>query len=70
MYEFKIKTFPKSEKFYIFKVYLDRIFNTVSPKVYNIGNGEIGYALLRFDDPITVELIIEILNNEEVRLNG
>ena len=69
--EFKWDTFPTSEKYQIFRVWEDVIWQIISPKAYYIDdNLEWDYFYLDFIDPITADIICEILNDEERRLNG
>lgn len=67
---YKIDTFPSSEKFRIFRVINSCIWQIISPKAYNIDTGEIEYFDMIFDDPVTVEIICDYLNEAEEELNG
>lgn len=64
--EFKTKTFPKSEKFRIFKVYSDCIWEILVANAYNIDTRESEYFDFEFDDPITAEIICNYLNEEDI----
>ncbi len=68
--EFKIDTFPSSEKFRIFRVFNNCIWQIISPKAYNIDTGEIEYLDMIFDDMVTAEIICDYLNEAEEELNG
>lgn len=59
---FKIDTFPSSEKFRIFRVFNDCIWQIISPKAYNIDTGEIEYFDFIFDDMVTAGIICDYLN--------
>lgn len=65
-YEIKygIMTFPTSEKYRVFRVLGDVIWQIISPKAYNIDTGEIEYFDFLFDDPVTAEIICDMLNDE------
>lgn len=63
--EFKIDTFPLSEKFRIFRVFNSCIWQVMSPKAYNIDTGEVEYMDMVFDDPVTVDLVCKFLNEAE-----
>lgn len=68
--EYKIKygimTFPTSEKYRVFRVLGDVIWQVISPKAYNIDTGEIEYFDFIFDDPVTAEIICDYLNEANV----
>lgn len=65
-YEIKygIMTFPTSEKYRVFRVLGDVIWQIISPKAYNIDTGEIEYFDFIFDDSVTAEIICDMLNDE------
>lgn len=71
-YEIKygIMTFPTSEKYRVFRVLGDVIWQVISPKAYNIDTGEMEYFDLQFDDPVTAEIITKYLNEAEDDING
>lgn len=56
--------FPSSEKFRIFRVFNDCIWQIISPKAYNVDIGEVEYLDFIFDDPVTAEIICDMLNDE------
>lgn len=60
--EYRVDTFPYSEKFYIFRVLNDCIFQIISPNAYYVDDLEWDYFELIFDDPITAEIICDYLN--------
>lgn len=64
--EFKVDTFPNCDKFYVFRVYNNCIWQTSSVPAFNIDTGYIEYYDLIFDDPVTANVICEVLNYEEV----
>lgn len=68
--EYKIMTFPTSEKYRVFRVLGDVIYQIISPKAYNIDTGEIEYLDMIFDDLVTAEIICDYLNEAEEELNG
>lgn len=68
--EFKTKTFPKSEKFRIFKVYSDYIWQIMVANAYNIDTREYEYFDFEFDDPVTAEIICNYLNGAEEDIYG
>lgn len=57
-------TFPTSEKYRVFRVLGDVIWQIISPKAYNIDTGEIEYFDFIFDDSVTAEIICDMLNEE------
>lgn len=65
-YEIKygIMTFPTSEKYRVFRVLGDVIWQIMSPKAYNIDTGELEYFDFIFDDPVTAIIICDMLNEE------
>lgn len=69
-YMFKVKTFPNSEKFRIFKLYNGCIWQIMVTNAYNIGTGESDYFDFEFDDPITAEIICNYLNGAEEDIYG
>lgn len=71
--EYRVDTFPYSEKFYIFRVLNDCIFQIISPNAYYVDDLEWDYFELIFDDPITAEIICDYLNEakkREEKING
>lgn len=69
--DYRGNTFPTSEKYQVFKVFSDTIWQIISPKAYYIDdNFKWDYFDLVFDDPITVKIICDVLNQEERNLNG
>ena len=64
--EYKIMTFPTSEKYRVFRVLGDVIYQIISPKAYNLDTGEIEYFDFIFDDMVTAEIIADYLNKSEV----
>lgn len=68
--EYKIMTFPTSEKYRVFRVLGDVIYQIISPKAYNIDTGEIEYFDFIFDDMVTAEIICDYLNEAENDING
>lgn len=68
--EYKIMTFPTSEKYRVFRVLGDVIYQIISPKAYNIDTGEIEYFDFIFDDMVTAEIIADYLNEAENDING
>ena len=60
--KYKISTFPSSEKYRIFRVFNDCIWQIISPKAYNIDTGEVEYFDFQFDDPVTAGIICDYLN--------
>ena len=67
---YDMMTFPTSEKYRVFRVLGDVIWQIISPKTYNINTGEVEYFDMVFDDPVTADIICDVLNDEERRLNG
>ena len=65
-YEIKydVMTFPTSEKYRVFRVLGDVIWQIISPKAYNVDIGEVEYLDFIFDDPVTAEIICDMLNDE------
>lgn len=65
-YEIKydVMTFPTSEKYRVFRVLGDVIWQIISPKAYNVDIGEVEYFDFIFDDPVTAEIICDMLNDE------
>ena len=59
--EYKISTFPSSEKYRIFRVFNTHIWQILNPKAYNIDTGEIEYFDFQFDDPVTAEIFNSFL---------
>ena len=68
--EFKVDTFPTSEKFQVFRVWGEVIWQIISPKAYYLDGSGFDYFYMAFSDPVTAEIICEVLNEEERRLNG
>lgn len=68
--EYKLMTFPTSEKYRVFRVLGDVIYQIISPKAYNLNTGEIEYLNFQFDDPVTAEIICGYLNEAENDING
>lgn len=68
--EYKIMTFPSSEKYRVFRVLGDVIYQIISPKAYNIDTGEVEYFDFIFDDMVTAEIIADYLNEAENDING
>lgn len=68
--KYRMDTFPTSEKFWIFRVFNDCIWQIISPKAYNIDAGEVEYFDFIFDDMVTAEIIADYLNEAEEELNG
>lgn len=63
---YKMMTFPTSEKYRVFRVLGDVIYQIISPKAYNLDTGEIEYFDFIFDDMVTAEIIADYLNKSEV----
>ena len=59
---YKMMTFPTSEKYRVFRVLGDVIYQIISPKAYNIDAGEVEYFDFIFDDMVTAEIICDYLN--------
>ena len=68
--EFLVDTFPTSEKFQVFRVFGGCIWQILSPKAYYLDGSGFDYFYMAFADPVTAEIICEVLNEEERRLNG
>lgn len=68
--EYKLMTFPTSEKYRVFRVLGDVIYQIISPKAYNMDTGEVEYFDFIFDDMVTAEIIAEYLNEAENDING
>lgn len=68
--EYKISTFPSSEKFRIFRVFNTHIWQIINPNAYNIDTGELEYFDFQFTDPVTSEIICDYLNEAENDING
>lgn len=62
--KFDMMTFPTSEKFRVFRVLGDVIYQIISPRAYNVDTGEIEYFDFQFTDPVTAEIICDMLNDE------
>lgn len=62
--EFRVDTFSTSEKFQIFRVFGDCIWEIVSPKAYYLDGSGFDYLYLDFVDPVTADIICEMLNEE------
>ena len=67
---YDMMTFPTSEKYRVFRVLGDVIYQIISPKAYNIDTGEIEYFDFIFDDMVTAQIIADYLNEAEEELNG
>ena len=67
--EYKISTFPSSEKFQIFRVFNGHIWQIINPNAYNIDTGELEYFDFQFDDPVTAGIICDYLNEAENDIN-
>lgn len=59
-----IMLFPSSEKYHVFRVLGDVIWQIISPKAYNIDTEEIEYIDMGYDDPVTASIICNMLNDE------
>lgn len=68
--EYKISTFPSSEKFRIFRVFNTHIWQIINPNAYNIDTGELEYFDFQFTDPVTTRIICDYLNEAENDING
>lgn len=66
--KYLIDKFPSSEKFQIFKVFNDCIWQILNPKSYYIDSGDWDYFYFVFDDPVTAEIICNYLNEAEREL--
>lgn len=67
---YKLMTFPTSEKYRVFRVLGDVIYQIISPKAYNVDAGEVEYFDFIFDDMVTAEIIADYLNEAENDING
>ena len=67
---YKMMTFPTSEKYRVFRVLGDVIYQIISPKAYNIDAGEVEYFDFIFDDMVTAGIIADYLNEAENDING
>lgn len=63
--KYDIMTFPTSEKYRVFRVLGDVIYQIISPKAYNIDAGEVEYFDFIFDDMVTADLVCKFLNEAE-----
>ena len=68
--EYKLMTFPTSEKYRVFRVLGDVIYQIISPKAYNVDTGELEYFDFIFDDMVTAGIIADYLNEAENDING
>lgn len=68
--EYKMMTFPTSEKYRVFRVLGDVIYQIISPKAYNMDTDEVEYFDFIFDDMVTAEIIADYLNEAENDING
>lgn len=68
--EYKMMTFPTSEKYRVFRVLGDVIWQIISPKAYNMDTGEVEYFDFIFDDMVTAGIIADYLNEAENDTNG
>ena len=62
--EYKTDTFPTSENFRVFRVFGGCIYQVISSEAYNIDTGEVERFEMVFDDPVTAEIICNMLNDE------
>ncbi len=63
---YKIYTYSPSDKFFIFRVIGDCIWQMITQKAYYIDDDlEWDYFDFQFDDPVTAEIICDMLNEEE-----
>lgn len=67
---YAMMTFSTSEKYRVFRVLGDVIYQIISPKAYNMVTGELEYFDFQFDDPVTAEIICDYLNEAENDING
>lgn len=67
---YKMMTFPTSEKYRVFRVLGDVIYQIISPKAYNVDTGELEYFDFIFDDMVTAGIIADYLNEAENDING
>lgn len=63
--KYAVMTFPTSEKYRVFRVLGDVIWQIISPKAYNIDADEVEYFDFIFDDMVTAEIICDYLNEAE-----
>lgn len=68
--KYAVMTFPTSEKYRVFRVLGDVIYQIISPKAYNIDADEVEYFDFIFDDMVTAGIIADYLNEVEEELNG
>lgn len=68
--KYAVMTFPTSEKYRVFRVLGDVIYQIISPKAYNIDAGEVEYFDFIFDDMVTAGIIADYLNEAENDING
>lgn len=68
--EYKLMTFPTSEKYRVFRVLGDVIYQIISPKAYNVDTGEVEYFDFIFDDMVTAGIIADYLNEAENDINA
>ena len=67
---YQVDTFPTSEKFQVFRVWGDVIWEIISPRAYYLDGSGFDYLYLDFIDPVTADIICEVLNEAEEDLNG
>ena len=67
---YDMMTFPTSEKYRVFRVLGDVIYQIISPKAYNLDTGEVEYFDFIFDDMVTAGIIADYLNEAENDING
>lgn len=63
--KYAVMTFPTSEKYRVFRVLGDVIYQIISPKAYNIDADEVEYFDFIFDDMVTAGIIADYLNEAE-----
>ena len=68
--KYAVMTFPTSEKYRVFRVLGDVIYQIISPKAYNIDADEVEYFDFIFDYMVTAGIIADYLNEAEEELNG